>query len=102
MPSSAAQGRHTRRILAVALYRRVNLAARHIRPAMDQREISLLDLAIRKKLSKLAMSHIILRYNDESARVLIETMNDSRSQPAAYFAQFVESEEQGINQRPSV
>ena len=69
---------------------------------MHQPEITLADLAARKLLAQFAMHHVVLGHDEQAAGVLVEPVDDSRTQIAARLGQFGEAIEQRIDQRSPI
>ena len=99
--SRAARG-HPDAADRVAADRRVDGSAIFLRPAVHQRDISLLHFALGKLLGQLAMRFVVFRYDDQSAGFFVEAVDDARPQLPAHGRQRREVMQQGVDQGAAI
>ena len=83
---------------AVASNRLVNRALFVLWPTVHQCDVFFLKRSLRKLLGKFAVCFIGLGHYDQSAGVLIESVNNPRTQVAAFFRQFLEAIKKRVHQ----
>src|SRR5579859_5903889 len=83
LTATSSPGGHTRAPYEIAADRRIHRALRLFHPAMDQRDIGLLDLAPRELLGQSSVRDICFGHQHQPAGFFVKTMNDSRPQFAA-------------------
>src|SRR2546428_2758007 len=98
-PPAAAHDRHAFAIARIASDRTLDRSAIAFRLAVDDREIFFPRL--RPCGGERSMRGIVLRDDHQAAGVLIETMNDARTELASDSAQIFPVKEKGVDERAS-
>src|SRR5262249_31596930 len=93
----AATCRHARPAYRVAADGRIDGSMGFFHPAVNQSEIGFLNLASGELLRQASMSDICLGHLHQTARLLVQTMDDSGSQFAADLRQVVEAMKQRVD-----
>jgi hypothetical protein len=70
--------------------------------AVEKGEVGFCDLALREHLAKLAMGAVVFSNEDEAARLFVKAMDDARTEIAAGGGEFVEVEEERIDEGAAV
>src|SRR5215467_527457 len=71
-------------------------------PAVDQGDVGLLDLPAGELGCELAMGKIVFGHDDETARVLVQPMDNARPRFATNTREGAESMQQGIDQSSAI
>jgi hypothetical protein len=69
---------------------------------VDEGQVRLRDLALGEHLAELAVGAVVFGDEDQAARLLIQAMDDAGAEIAADVGEFVEVEEECVDEGPSV
>src|SRR5271165_23842 len=100
--SGVASGGHAGAADGIAGDRGVDGAVILLEVAVDERDVRLAHLAAGKHLAQLEMRGIVAGDDDEAAGLLVEAMNDARTQRAAGRRELLIVAEESVHQRAEI